>query len=85
VVFFATRLTETSNPPMSARAGLTAKTATISGPPARTRSFGVTRCRTVLRYLVVSLAVQRFVLLRRVAWQEATGDVPSVLRAPFGG
>jgi hypothetical protein len=32
---------------------------------------------TILLYLVVSLTVQRFVLLSRVARQEAAGDVPA--------
>jgi hypothetical protein len=32
---------------------------------------------TILLYLVVTLTVQRFVLLRRVARQEATGEIPA--------
>jgi hypothetical protein len=40
---------------------------------------------TVLLYLVVTLAIQRFVLLRRVARQEATGDIPDLPRAPSVG
>jgi hypothetical protein len=41
---------------------------------------------TVLLYLVVTLTIQRFVLLRRVARQEATGDIPTAEpQGPFGG
>jgi hypothetical protein len=41
---------------------------------------------TVLLYLVVTLTIQRFVLLRRVARQEATGDIPTAgPQGPFGG
>jgi uncharacterized membrane protein YhaH (DUF805 family) len=41
---------------------------------------------TVLLYLVVTLVVQQFVLLRRVARQEATGEIPAEEpRVPFGG
>jgi hypothetical protein len=41
---------------------------------------------TVLLYLVVTLAVQQFVLLRRVARQEATGEIPAEEpRVPLGG
>src|ERR1700744_1566521 len=37
---------------------------------------------TILLYLVVTLTIQRFVLLRRVARQEATGEIPT--RGPQG-
>ncbi len=41
---------------------------------------------TVLLYLVVTLTIQRFILLHRVARQEASGRVPTEgPRVPFGG
>ena len=41
---------------------------------------------TVLLYLVVTLTIQRFILLNRVARQEASGQVPNEPpQVPFGG
>jgi hypothetical protein len=40
---------------------------------------------TVILYLVVTLTIQRFVLLNRVARQEASGEIPADRpQAPFG-
>lgn len=42
---------------------------------------------TILLYLVVTLTIQQFVLLRRVARQEATGEIPAAAESgvPLGG
>ncbi|HEY6494111.1 MAG TPA: hypothetical protein VIZ43_12605 [Trebonia sp.] len=41
---------------------------------------------TILLYLVVTLTIQRFILLRRVARQEATGEIPDHKPpVPLGG
>ena len=41
---------------------------------------------TALLYLVVTLTIQRFILLRRVARQEASGQIPvEPPQVPFGG
>jgi hypothetical protein len=41
---------------------------------------------TILLYLVVTLTIQRFILLRRVARQEASGQIPvEPPQVPFGG
>jgi uncharacterized membrane protein YhaH (DUF805 family) len=41
---------------------------------------------TALLYLVVTLTIQRFILLRRVARQEAEGRIPAEQpQAPFAG
>jgi hypothetical protein len=41
---------------------------------------------TVLLYLVVTLTIQRFILLRRAARQEAAGEIPAEPpQVPLGG
>ena len=40
---------------------------------------------TVLLYLVVTLTIQRLVLLNRVARQEASGQIPAGPQVPLGG
>ena len=40
---------------------------------------------TALLYLVVTLTIQRFILLRRAATQEAAGEIPAEPPVPHGG